>query len=313
MKSEDGLLFISPETTIKNSNALALAKTKDTLTLRQRQLLVYSILITQKDGRAEFSKKEFENMFGIERYTSKWAYKDAITLFEQYIQFQEDDNTVEHKHIFESMKYNYKSGGSFTFKWLDYIIPHILDLKKDYMHMDLNILKKFTSQHSWSLYSNIKAYYGYHTIEYTKNELMEVFGVSDSKTYQKDTSLLRTKVIDVAVKEINEYTEFEISYETIKTGRAITDFKFSIYKNPVKILASDKQQTYLKDTIKEVKTNLIPKIDKLEVKKDKERAEALYKEILNLEKSTDSSAENVTQTINEISKKREKILKILSQ
>ncbi|KAA9021556.1 RepB family plasmid replication initiator protein [Niallia endozanthoxylica] len=46
---------------------------------------------------------------------------------------------------------------------------------------------------------------------------MKLFRVEKEKTYQQNTG-------DVAISEINEYTELEVHYKEEKRGRAIVDF-----------------------------------------------------------------------------------------
>src|SRR3954468_4297780 len=68
------------ENGIKKSNELSMAKLNQGLTLNQMQLLAYAIYSTQQDGKTEFIKANFEKKFGIEKYQTQHAKKDAHRL-----------------------------------------------------------------------------------------------------------------------------------------------------------------------------------------------------------------------------------------
>ena len=53
---------------------------------------------------------------------------------------------------------------------------------------------------------------------------MHLFNVHDKKTYQSHTGLFKKTVLDVAIEEINKYTELEVWYKEEKEGRAIVGF-----------------------------------------------------------------------------------------
>src|SRR5699024_2612058 len=114
--------------------------------------------------------------------------------------------------------------GQFTFKWNESFLPHILELREKYVISDLAITSKFKSGFSWILYDYIKAHYGNWYKELSKNELMSLFNVEDRKSYQRSTAEFKRSVLDVAIKEINEYTELEIRYEEKKVGNKIIGF-----------------------------------------------------------------------------------------
>ena len=59
----------------------------------------------------------------------------------------------------------------------------------------------------------------------SKETLMKLFGVEKKKSYQTNTGLLKSRVLNVAIKEINEFTELDVKYEEIKQGRSIVGFK----------------------------------------------------------------------------------------
>lgn len=53
---------------MKKSNELSLARLSHSLTLNQMQLLAYAVFATQKNGKIEFHKADFEKKFELEKY-----------------------------------------------------------------------------------------------------------------------------------------------------------------------------------------------------------------------------------------------------
>jgi plasmid replication initiation protein len=238
---------ITYENTIRKSNELSMAKLNHGLTLNQMQLLAFAIFSTQKNGATEFHKADFEKKFNIEKYQTKHAREDASKL--SHLQFSVEDlenDYFEYWNFFRGIRYK---EGLFTFKWTEEMIPHILELKEKYVSTDLTITAKFKSSFSWILYDYLKAHYGYWHKPVMKEELMKLFGVEEKKSYQSNASLFKQYVLDVAIVEINEYTELEVSYKEEKKGRTIVGFDL-IWSTGEKIDSATKKQ------IKELKTIL---------------------------------------------------------
>lgn len=235
----DKTALISYENSIEKSRELSMSKLNQGLTLNQMQLLAYAIYSTQRNGKTEFHKSDFEKKFGIEKYQTSHAKQDAQKV--SSLQFSVEDlenHYFEYWNVFGSIKYD---TGLFTFRWNEEFVPHILELQEKYITTDLTITSQFRSGFSWTLYDFIKAHYGYWHKTVSKNALMRLFGVDGKKTYQKNTGDFRKMVLDVAIKEINKYTELEVRYTVEKEGRAIVGFDL-IWSNGQKLTSATKKQ-----------------------------------------------------------------------
>jgi len=58
----------------------------------------------------------------------------------------------------------------------------------------------------------------------TKSEIMKLFSVENKKSYQTNTARFKQSVLDIAVKELNKYTELEVWYTEEKSGNKIKGF-----------------------------------------------------------------------------------------
>jgi plasmid replication initiation protein len=234
---------VNYENSIKKSNVLSMAKISQGLSLNQMQLLAYAIFCTQQDGKTEFHKSEFENKFSID-YKTVHAKEDALKL--SRLQFSVEDlenDFFEYWNIFQGIRYKQ---GLFMFIWSEEIIPHILELKEKYILTDLSITSNFKSSFSWTLYDYLKAHYGYWHKPISKEGMIRLFGVEASKSYQTNSSLFKRKVLDVAIGEINQYTELDVHYKEEKKGRAIVGFDLIWSNGTISAHATEKQIRELK-------------------------------------------------------------------
>lgn len=217
-----------------------MSKLNNGLTLQQMQLLSFAIYSSQKKTNTSFHKHEFEKYFDISKYPSKSASEDAKKLMDLKIAATEDLSNDEFDYWNVFVRITYKSG-LFNFEWSQYMVPHITELKEKYVLLDLKITAKFKSSYSWKLYEYLKAHYGYWTKCLKREELLNLFSVEDNKSYVKNTALFKKRVLDVAINEINSYTELEVNYKEIKSGRSITHFEIYWSKGEVISAASAAQ------------------------------------------------------------------------
>lgn len=256
-----------------------MAKLSHGLTLNQMQLLAFAIYCTQQDGKTEFRKADFEKKFDIEKYQTVHAKEDARRLMDLKFSTEDLENdSFEYWNVFQGIRYK---EGLFTFKWSEAMIPHILELKEKFVATDLLITSKFKSGFSWTLYDYLKAHYGYWHKEISKESLMRLFNVHDKKTYQKNTSKFKSTVLDVAINEINKYTELEVRYTEKKKGRSIVGFDL-IWSSGKKVKSATKKQIKELKAILDAIFNDMFEFMNLNNKENRERAINIIRESENM-------------------------------
>ncbi len=244
----------SKDNIIKKSNEISMAELNYGLHLNQMQLLAYAIYATQQNGKTEFQKYEFQDKFDIEQYRTSDAYKDSEKIMDMKISMKDlEQDRFRLWNVFMEMDY-YK--GTFTFKWHPDMVPHILDIKERYVLTDLEVASHFKSSFSWRLYEYLKAHYGYFRKILTKEGALQLFNVEGSKTYQQRTNNFKERVLDVAIKEINQHTELEVWYKERKKGRSITGFEVYWSRGEVIQKATNKQIDYIQSVISSVEDNM---------------------------------------------------------
>lgn len=253
-RKNDKKQIINYENSIKKSNELSMAKLNHGLSLNQMQLLAYAIYCTQQNGVTEFYKPDFEKKFGIEKYQTKDARDDSERLLDLKFSTEDLENEkFKFWNVFIGMEYD---NGLFKFEWNPKMIPHIIELKEKYITTDLTITSQFKSSFSWVLYDYLKAHYGYWHKPLSKEALMKLFNVESVKSYQTNTSLLKKKVIDVAIEEINKYTELKVWYVEKRKGRAIIGFDLHWSTGEKVDAATTKQKNELQTIAKAISENM---------------------------------------------------------
>lgn len=116
----------------------------------------------------------------------------------------------------------------------DDLKPYLLNLQKNYTKYELLNIVKMNSKYSVKLYELLKSWEkarkGIKTFE--MNKLQEYLEVP--KSYN-DFSLFKTKVLKIALKEINEITDLLVSYDIEKKGKKVSALTFHISKKEIKI------------------------------------------------------------------------------
>ena len=269
--------IISYENSISKSNEFSMAKLNQGLTLNQMQLLAFSIYSTQQNGKTEFHKADFEKKFNLTKYNTSEAQKDVPKLTQlQFSLVDLENNYVDYLNVFQRIRYK---DGVFLFKWSEDMLPHILELKEKYITVDLTITSQFKSGFSWILYDYLKAHYGYWHKILSKEAFMKLFCVEDKKTYQANTGRFKKTVLDVAIAEVNQYTEFEVHYTEIKEGRSIVGFDLIWSSGKTISSATKKQIRELKTIVDAVSASSLDYLTKIEKKDNRERAAELIREV----------------------------------
>lgn len=106
--------------------------------------------------------------------------------------------------------------------------PYLIALKSNYSRYELIYTLHFKGKRTIRMYELIKSIH-YHDLEpyervYEIDDLKRLLDAETYKTYQH----FKDKVLDLALREINEYSDKQLSYEPIKEGRKITKIKLHI-------------------------------------------------------------------------------------
>lgn len=107
----------------------------------------------------------------------------------------------------------------------DSLRPYLLELEKNFTKYELINVLTLKSKHSIRLYELFKSNLWLHKWMVSIAELKEILNIEDKYKEYKD---FNKRVIAPSVREISKYTDIQVEYEPIRTGRYNTDLMFYI-------------------------------------------------------------------------------------
>jgi len=100
---------------------------------------------------------------------------------------------------------------------------------------DFELIQSFRSEYARQLYKHLMMWEDKQSHYLTLKDFKEFLGVPNTKSYER-MDVLKRKVINVAIKEINEkcpWMKLEYKNKTKPRSRAIEGFNFSWFKKPI--------------------------------------------------------------------------------
>lgn len=222
------------ERMVVHSNAIVEASY--TLSLTEQRILLMAMSMIKKDdkitGKTPFliSSKDYADIFKVEM---THAYRDLIkaerNLFNRIVWLYEadDENGMEFTKTRWIQAVTYKKGqGEIVLYFSEKIIPYISGLSSAELTVAyLSEMATLTSFYAIRLYAILAQWRSVGRLSISVNEFrsrLELNGVAYNQI-----SNLKNKVIDVAIKQINERTGMVVNCEYVKTKRTVTGIIFT--------------------------------------------------------------------------------------
>ena len=194
-----------------------------------------------KDNFVSFSVKDFFNYFEIK---SKNAYKfikkycvsiSGLT----YLLY----NDKEEKLLFSSLipKIGYDKGIVYV-AFSDLAIKHLLNLDKQYVSINLRLIKKFKNPRFLRMYEWLKAkiFDGHCRSETISLPALYELLIVKENTYPLFKDFKR-KVLNPVLKELSK-TDLQVEVEYLRTGRKISHIRFTCANNRKMIEQNDSKK-----------------------------------------------------------------------
>ena len=202
-----------------------------------------------KDNIIYLSKSELFTFFKVNDSNKHSRFKQAIEVMQKQAYFNIKAN--------KELGIEYESIVPIPYiKWTDYtdevilqfqpqIMPYLIELKKNFTQYALSDVMELNSKYSiilykW-LYMNYNQYEHYSFKGGRREEQLEVYqnpsiSIKELRIMTDTINLYKTfkdfdsYVLKNSLKEINEHTHFNVSYEKLKVGRSIDRIQFHISK-----------------------------------------------------------------------------------
>ena len=142
-----------------------------------------------------------------------------------------DENGQQEWGVSSLLAYAKLKGGVCEYSYSSALAEKLHD-PKVFALINLNIQRRFTSGHALALYENCYRFVRTGSTGWWPLDLFRrLMGVDDSAYYEVFKHL-NAKIIKPAVAEVNKTSNIILTPETRKMGRAVTDIRFKIAKNP---------------------------------------------------------------------------------
>jgi plasmid replication initiation protein len=142
----------------------------------------------------------------------------------------ETQERVKQLWMFQRVEY-LKGQGIVEIKLTEDILPYLFDLKDNFTSYTLAAALRLTSKYAKRIYQYCSQWKDLgETKKYNLQDFKKKLSLIDDKGNEKMKQIkeLRERVLDIAVKQINEHTELYISYKLEKRVRTYTHIVFTI-------------------------------------------------------------------------------------
>ena len=218
---------------VNKSNDL-IQRSRFNLSLQEQKIILYLISqITPYDHDFklyEFNIIDFCKVCGIDPDGGK-NYRDikaaikAIADQSVWIHINEDEETLVR---WIEKPYINKNSGTIRIRLDEDMKPYLLELKANFTSYELIYTLRFRSKYTLRLYELINSIHFRPLEEYVRTydleELKRLMGAETYKTYQT----FKTRALNMAVNEINLYSDKNLRYEPIKQGRSVAAIRLYI-------------------------------------------------------------------------------------
>lgn len=240
--------------------------------VEQRLILLAILKIREKFDTVESAQNQeltihaddYMQLFDVDRHAAYKSLRKAVMgLFEQKWGYQRINKRgnieVVYERFTQSAKY-VEAEATVKFMFSTAIIPMLVEIERNFTAYNKEQIKRLSGQYSLRFFELLMRFFDKKTgkgwFEISLSDLRFRFGL-----HEHEYSLMsnfKKFVLDYSMNQINENTDYSVSYEQKKQGRKIVAFRFDI-KSKVK----DKSQKN-----KERDTNTVDMFDNLT---DKER------------------------------------------
>ena len=227
------------------------------LGLVEQRIMLLAIVEARETGQGidtdtflEVHAQHYADRFDINVNNAYSMLSEATqTLFNRQVTYtvrDEKRNKLEKRVVRRVSGISYVEGaGVVKLRFAPEVVPLITRLEKNFTSYQLEQVKNLNS-YATRLYEILVSWRSVGKVTITLEELRSNLGLIDE--YSRLEAFKR-RVLDLAVSQINEYTDIKAQYEQHKNGRVITGFtfKFKVKKNKGNI--TDRAESDKGDTL----------------------------------------------------------------
>lgn len=214
---------------IRQHNALTNARYEySELQLDLLFFLVSKLRKEQKTTVYELNIRDLSTLTG-KKYNPAYLHKATADMGSRVFEVL-TEKSYEQLWMFQRVKY-LLGQGIIEIKLTEDILPFLFDLKDNFTSYELASALRLTSKYAKRVYQLCSQWKDKgETKKYDLQDFKKMLGLLDEKGNEKLKQIgqLREKVLDVAVKQINEHTELHVSYSLEKKVRTFKNIVFTV-------------------------------------------------------------------------------------
>lgn len=233
-----------------------LVHTSYEVTAIQNRIFYYCLLTAQKEKNGELSCEvkldDIKKLIPNKNQRTLSNIKKTIQILKQTsLEFEknEDGDTIECDYnLISGSEYNVNKE-IFKIKLAERLYKHLIDYTV-YAPLSLDILTKFKSFYSQRLYELLRLWSRTDKLiikSFKVDQLRFILGVVDKYPEYKN---FKQRVLNQAIKEINQFGNMKVEIEEIKVGRKVEEIKFEILDHERKVYFRDRIKKECINTIK---------------------------------------------------------------
>ncbi|MFC7064240.1 replication initiation protein [Halobacillus seohaensis] len=215
---------------VTKSNDLIEARHKHPLSAREQKIIltmVSMIQISDEDFMTyDISVRDFHELLGLEGREKYTELKDIIeSLMAKVIEIPTKDGGWLLTHWVSVAQY-IEGEGIIKLKFVPELKPYLLQLKKAFTSYRLSNILSLKSAYSIRMYELMKKWQHLGKLGVPVKDLKEKLGVKKGK--YKQYGHLKSRVLNPAIKELNDKTDIQVSFKEIRKSRKVIKIEFLI-------------------------------------------------------------------------------------
>lgn len=229
----------------------ALINASYNLEVTEQRLILLSIIRAREtgqgissDSKLEIHASDYASRFDVTKEAAYNALKNAVNnLFERKFSFKEIHKDTNKEIVVKSRwvsRIAYVDDlATLEVTFAPDVVPLITRLEKHFTSYQLKQVAQLTSKYAIRLYEFLIAWRDVgKTPVIPLSEFREKLGL-DINEYQKMINF-KSRVLEPAIKQINELTDIHVKYEQYKTGRSISGLSFTFKHKKIDSIPSER-------------------------------------------------------------------------
>ena len=239
------------------------------LEVTEQRIILLSIIRAREtgqgisaDSKLEIHASDYASRFNVTKEAAYSALKNAVNnLFERKFSFKESRSDTDKEIVVKSRwvsRIAYIDDlAKLEVTFAPDVVPLITRLEKHFTSYQLRQVSQLTSKYAIRLYEFLIAWR-----EIGKTPVIPLFDFRETlgleiNEYQKMINF-KNRVLEPAIKQINESTDIRVKYEQYKTGRAISGLSFT-FKQKDNLSQKNKSSTQLLEKLSDSQRHLFAK------------------------------------------------------